>query len=65
MSEMTIAVGQYQPTRNMKKFEALLKAWQRGEDVAWSDLMAAWGKTPTAPLTPDTVEKVIHCLEQK
>jgi hypothetical protein len=65
MGDMTIAVRQYQPTRNMKQFEALLKAWQRGEDVAWSDLMAAWVKTPTAPLTQDTVQKVIHCLEEK
>jgi hypothetical protein len=46
-------------------FEVLLKAWQRGEDVTWADLMSAWVKAPTAPLTPDTVQKVIHCLEEK
>jgi hypothetical protein len=65
MGKMTIAVGTYRPTRNVKKFEALLKAWERGEEVAWADLMAAWVKAPTAPLTQDTVQKVIQCLEQK
>jgi hypothetical protein len=65
MGKMTIAAGQYQQARNAKRFEALLKAWQRGEDVAWADLMSAWVKAPTAPLTPDTVQKVIHCLEEK
>jgi hypothetical protein len=65
MGKMAMAVGQYKQARNVKQFEALLRAWQRGEDVAWADLMAAWVKAPTAPLTQDTVQKVIHCLEEK
>jgi hypothetical protein len=65
MGKMTIAVGQYSAPRNAAQFDKLLKAWQRGEDVAWADLMAAWVKTPTAPLTQDTVQKVIHYLEKK
>jgi hypothetical protein len=65
MGKMTIAAGSYQQPKKTKQFEKLLKAWQRGEDVAWADLLAAWVKAPTAPLTQDTVQKVIHCLEEK
>jgi len=65
MGKMTATVGPSQQPKSTKQFEALLKAWRRGEEVAWSDLMAAWVKAPTAPLTPETVEKVIHCLEKK
>ena len=65
MAKITIAVGSFKSPKNAKQFEMLLKAWQRGEDVAWADLMAAWVKAPTAPLTQDTVQKVIHCLEKK
>jgi hypothetical protein len=64
MGKMTLTVGNYAQPKNAQ-FEALLKAWQRGEEVAWADLMAAWVKAPTAPLTPETVEKVIQCIEKK
>ena len=65
MGKMTFIAGNYQPTKNTKQFEMLLSAWRRGEDVAWADLMAAWVKAPTAPLTQETVQKVIQCLEKK
>ena len=64
MGKMTLAAGNYPPPKNTQ-FEALLNAWRRGEEVAWSDLMAAWVKAPTAPLTQETVQKVIHCIEEK
>lgn len=65
MGKMTFAVGNYQQPKNVRQFEKLLTAWRTGEDVAWSELMAAWVKAPTAPLTQETVQKVIHCLEKK
>ncbi len=65
MGKMTFVVSNYQQLKNAKRFEALLSAWRSGEDVAWSDLMAAWVKAPTAPLTQETVQKVIQCLEKK
>jgi hypothetical protein len=43
----------------------LLKAWQRGEDVTWADLMAAWVKAPVAPVTRETIVKVIQRLQKK
>ena len=64
MGKMTLAAGNYPQPKNAQ-FEALLSAWHRGEEVAWSDLMAAWVKAPTAPLTQETVQKVIHCIEKK
>jgi len=65
MGKMTLAVGQYTKPKNAGQFEALLKAWQRGEEVAWADLMEAWVKAPAAPLTQETVQKVIQCVEQQ
>ncbi len=64
MGKMTLAARNYPQPKNTQ-FEALLSAWRRGEEVAWSDLMAAWVKAPTAPLTQETVQKVIHCIEEK
>ena len=57
-----------QPTTNQSKsatgqFDKVLAAWQDGKDVAWSELMAAWVKTPTAPLSPETVTKLIKHLD--
>ena len=65
MGKKTTTDGPYQAATSTRQFETLLKAWQRGEDVAWADLMAAWVKAPTAPLTQDTLQKVIYCLEKK
>ncbi len=47
------------------QFDKVLAAWQDGKDVAWSELMAAWVKAPTAPLSPETVTKLIKCLDAK
>ncbi|MFN8598295.1 MAG: hypothetical protein U0559_19195 [Anaerolineae bacterium] len=47
------------------QFDQMLEAWQDGKDVAWSDLMAAWVKTPTAPLSSETVNKLIKHLDTK
>ena len=60
MGKMTIAVDQYRRPKSAGQFDALLKAWQRGEDVAWADLMAAWVKAPTAPATRETILKIIQ-----
>jgi hypothetical protein len=65
MGKMTIAVGQYKKPRNAVQFDKLLKAWQRGEEVTWADLMAAWVKAPTAPVTRETIVKIIQCLQKK
>ena len=65
MGKMTIAVDPYRKPRSAGQFDALLKAWQRGEDVAWADLMAAWVKAPTAPVTRETIVKVINGLENE
>ncbi len=65
MGKMTIAVGQYKKPKNVVKFDKLLKAWERGEDVAWADLMAAWVKAPTAPVTRETILKIIQCLKKR
>ena len=65
MGKMTLVMGNYQQPTKAQQFEALLSAWRKGENVAWADLMAAWVKAPTAPLTQETVQKVIHCLEKK
>jgi hypothetical protein len=65
MGKMTIAVGSYKRPKNAAQFDKLLKAWQRGEDVAWADLMAAWVKAPAAPVTRETIVKIIQCLKRK
>ena len=65
MGKMTIAVDQYRKPKSAGQFDALLKAWQRGEDVAWADLMAAWVKAPTAPATRETILKIIQCLKKR
>jgi hypothetical protein len=64
MGKITVAVGHYPKPKSARQFEAVLKAWQRGEDVAWADLMAAWVKAPTAPVTRETVLKIIHSLKK-
>ena len=65
MGKMTITAGHYLRPKGAWQFEALLNAWQRGEDVAWADLMAAWVKAPTAPETRETIVKIIQCLKKK
>ena len=65
MGKMTIAVGQYKRPQSTAQFDKLLKAWQRGEDVAWADLMAAWVKAPIAPVTRETLLKIVQCLKKK
>ncbi len=65
MGKLTITAGNYKPAKSAKQFDALLTAWQRGEEIAWADLMAAWIKAPTAPKTKDTVLKLIGCLRRK
>lgn len=62
---MTMTAGSYKQPKTAKQFEALLKAWQRGEDVAWADLMAAWVKAPAAPVTRATIVKIIQCLKKR
>ncbi len=47
------------------QFDQVLEAWRDGKDVAWSELMAAWVKTPTAPLSSETVNKLIKHLDAK
>ncbi len=47
------------------QFDQMLEAWRDGKDVAWSELMAAWVKTPTAPLSSETVNKLIKGLDAK
>jgi hypothetical protein len=65
MGKLTITAGNYQPAKSAKQFDALLTAWQRGEEIAWADLMAAWIKAPTAPQSKETVLKLIRCLKRK
>jgi len=67
MSKLTLTTGTItiKRAKSAKKFEKLLAAWQRGDEVAWTDLMAAWIKTPTTPLTKETVLKLIDCLQRK
>ena len=65
MGKTTTAVGHYKKPKSAAQFEKLLKAWQRGEDVAWADLMAAWVKAPTAPVTREMIKKVINGLENE
>jgi hypothetical protein len=47
------------------QFDKVLAAWQAGKDVTWTELMTAWVKTPTAPLSPETVTKLIKHLDEK
>ncbi len=65
MGKMIIAVGPYRRATSALQFDKLLKAWQRGEDVAWADLMTAWVKAPIAPATRGTILKIIQCLKKK
>ena len=65
MGKLTIAVGQYKKPKSAAQFDRLLKAWQRGDDVMWGDLMAAWVKAPTAPMTRETILKIIQCLKKR
>ncbi len=65
MRKMTNTSGQYTRPKSAAQFDKLLKAWQRGEDVAWADLMAAWVKAPTAPVTREMIVKVINGLENE
>jgi hypothetical protein len=65
MGKMTITIGRYKEPKSAKQFDVLLKAWQRGEDVAWADLMAAWVKASNAPVTKETIQKTIQCLKEK
>ena len=65
MGKLTIAVGQYKKPKSAAQFDRLLKAWQRGDDVTWGDLMAAWVKAPTAPMTRETILKIIQCLKKR
>jgi hypothetical protein len=65
MGKITIAAGSYKRPKNVAQFDKLLKAWQRGEDVTWADLMAAWVKAPVAPVTRETIVKVIQRLQKK
>ncbi len=47
------------------QFDKVLAAWQAGQDVAWSELMAAWVKTPPAPRSAETIAKLIKHLDGK
>jgi hypothetical protein len=65
MGKVTVAAGPYAMPKNARQFDRLLRAWQRGEDVTWADLMAAWVKAPTAPVTRETIVKIIQCLKKR
>ena len=62
---MTIAIRRYQRPGRPRRFEALLTAWKLGEDVTWADLMTAWVKAPPAPMTRETILKIVQCLKKK
>ncbi|MBP7689994.1 MAG: hypothetical protein KA765_18915 [Thermoflexales bacterium] len=47
------------------QFDKVLAAWQDGKDVAWSELMATWVKTPAAPRSSETIAKLIKHLDGK
>jgi len=49
--------------RALNRFEAMLQQWQRGDDVSWGELFAAWLKTPVAPKSRETVRRVIRKVE--
>jgi hypothetical protein len=65
MGKLTITAGTYKPAKSARQFDALLTAWQRGEEIAWADLMTAWIKAPIAPKTTETIVKLIGCLKRK
>ena len=44
-------------------FEVILKQWQRGDDVSWGELFAAWLQVPTAPRSRDMVRRLIRRIE--
>ena len=66
-SKLTLTTGTItiKRAKSAKKFEKLLVTWQRGEEVAWADLLVAWLKLPAAPNTKETVLKLIDCLQRK
>ncbi len=47
------------------EFEACLASWQAGEPLAWAELMAAWVKLPTAPVSRLLVLRLIMGLMEK
>jgi hypothetical protein len=63
MTNDTRATSSKKQTRD--QFDTLLEAWRSGGDVAWSELMAAWVETPTAPRSPETIVKLIQHLDSK
>jgi hypothetical protein len=65
MGKLTSTAGTIKRTKSAKKFNTLLTAWQRGEEIAWADLMTAWIKAPTATMTRETILKIIQCLKKK
>ncbi len=65
MGKLTLTAGAFKPAKSARQFDALLTAWQRGEEIAWADLMTAWVKAPTAPKTKETIFKLIGCLKRK
>ena len=65
MGKMTVAIRRYHKPKNARQFDALLKAWEGGEDVAWADLMTAWVKAPAAPVTRETILKITQCLQKR
>ncbi len=65
MGKMTMVAGPFKQKKTATPFEHLLKAWQRNEDVTWADLMAAWVSAPTAPVTRETILKIIQCLKKR
>lgn len=44
-------------------FEAMLKKWQRGDEMSWGDLFAAWLQVPTAPRSRDMVRRLIRRIK--
>lgn len=51
--------------RENGKFDQMLKAWQAGKEVGWSDLLAAWVEAPPAPRSAELLVKVIQSVGAK
>ena len=49
--------------RPANAFEVMLEKWQRGDDISWGELFAAWLKMPVAPRSRDVVRKLIRKVE--
>ena len=49
--------------RPVTLFDAMLERWQRGDEMSWGDLFAAWLKLPAAPQSREIVSKVIRKVE--